>query len=107
MQKLPRKQKKELKKAQPLIIVFYVNVMNLDDADVKVYLEKITTLLVPDKKLTKEFVHYVVPVRGQETKNECINPVRISGKLFNTVKKQLEENQAKVDEILKNYNQNK
>jgi len=71
------------------------------------YMQKMMNILTPNKKMTREFIHYLIPVRDQETRIECLNPVRINGKFFDIITKQLEENQKIVDDIVKEYNKNK
>jgi len=69
--KLPRKQKKALKKAcQPLIMVFYIDVGNISMSDVSGYVRKVREQLNLDSDDRNKF--YIVPIKG-ETRVECVN----------------------------------
>lgn len=52
------------------MLAFYINVGNMDSEDVKKYMKKISKQLSSDKS----FRFFIVPVRDQETKIECIYP---------------------------------
>jgi len=105
--RIPRKQKKQFKKTQPIIIVCYINVGNMPDYDMKRYMEKIARMIKPTKKMSKEIIHYITPVRDQETRIECINPVQIEKGLYNKVLEQLEENKRTLDKLLKDNEEKK
>ena len=96
--RIPRKTKKNFKAIQPLVLVFYVNVGNMDGQDVNEYLDKIKNVITLNKEQTKCFF---VAVRDQETRIECINPVRIDNNLYKIATQKLEEAQQKFDEIIK------
>ena len=59
------------------IIVFYVNIGNLDNADVSAYIEKVNNAIKPSEEDKKHVIHYVIPVRNQDTKVECLNIPKI------------------------------
>ena len=99
--KIPRKQKKQFKKAHPLILVYYINVHNIPVGDVKPYISKLTNdLRMDNKKLGANSVQYFIPVRDQETKVECINPVLVDKNLYDRILIRLEETKAKLDNYL-------
>jgi hypothetical protein len=99
--KIPRKQKKKLKNLQPLVFVFYINVGNLDNHHVAEYMEKIFNVL---KNSENNFVNYFIPVRDQETKVECINPVQVNKKVYSKVIQQLEEYNTKLNNFIEEIN---
>jgi len=98
----PRKQKKAFKNVQPLILVYYMDVGNLPDADVNLYMKKIAKGLF--KKNEDGIIKYLIPVRNQETKVECINPIKVDGKLYAEVLVRFEELKNKFDELLNKNN---
>jgi hypothetical protein len=56
------------------IVVFYVNVGNLEQSDVSEYIKKVHETIKPLDEDKDSVIHYVIPIRGdQETKVECIN----------------------------------
>lgn len=72
----------------PLILVYYINVGNLPDYDVQKYIEKVSKFVNDG---TNNFVNYIIPVRGQETKVECLNPVQVKSDVYNNIINKLEE----------------
>lgn len=59
-----------------MILAAYVNVGSLDECDVKKYCEKISKMI----NTTRGAVYYIIPVRDQETKIECVYPSLVSDK---------------------------
>ena len=61
------------------IIVFYINVGNLDHEGVSGMIKKVQDMIKPLPEDAVKVIQYVIPVRDQETKIECINsPVYFS-----------------------------
>lgn len=61
------------------IIVFYVNVGNLEQADVAAYVRNVQNIIKPLEEDKNDVINYVIPVRGQDTRVECINaPILIT-----------------------------
>lgn len=56
-----------------LILVFYVNVGNLDEQDVAEHIEMIRIRIANDKPEDTAPWFYI-PVRGEDTRVECLNP---------------------------------
>lgn len=97
---LPRKKKKALKKVtQELIIVCYMNIGNIPNSDVQEYMSKVAKSIQSSKD---KITHYFIPVRDQETRIECINPVRVDNKTYEHIKQKLSVAQKTLDEILNN-----
>lgn len=95
--KIPRKQKKRIKNSHPLILVCYINVGKIPKGDVEKHLSKIASLW---ENSAHNFVNYFIPVRGQETKIECINPVQINNKMYAKIVEQLGEYKNKLNDFL-------
>jgi hypothetical protein len=99
--RIPRKQKKRLSKANPIILVNYINIGNLSNEDVREYMyEIIKELKVSKEKGGDNIIQYFIPVRNQESKVECINPVLVNNELYQQAKVQLEEARKALDELL-------
>lgn len=97
----PRKKKKSLKNVQPLILVHYINVGNLPACDVKIYLSDVAKYTATNGKEAGQYKRYFIPVINQETKVECINPIRVSSNVYNDVIFKLNETQKKLNDFLK------
>ena len=95
--KMPRKQKKKLKSSHPLILVYYVSIGNLQDRDVLEYIQKVADAMDNPEY---NFLKYFIPIRGGDSKVECINPVQINSKMYAKVVEQLEENKNKLNDFL-------
>ena len=57
------------------VLVHYINVGNLDEADVQGYIGSIADSCKDSYK--GEYHALFIPVRGQETKVECLNPIAL------------------------------
>ena len=104
--RFPRKLKKQFKAVQPIILVFYIDVGNLPDCDVREYLSKISEALT-EKNSKTEYKYFFIPVRGQVSKVECINPVRTSGKVYENIVQKLNNSQQALDEFLSKKDESK
>ena len=61
------------------ILVFYINVGQLSYSDVEEAISKVKELAKPKKEDEDKVIQYIIPVRDQETRVECINaPVYVS-----------------------------
>lgn len=78
------------------ILVFYINVGNASHEDVQKITESVRNLISLKKEDKEETIQYIIPVRDQETKVECINnPIYILSNM------QMEEYQLKIEKINK------
>lgn len=63
------------------IIVYYINVDNMDPRDVGDIIKNVQNLVKPSKEDAKKMIQYVIPVRNTPSKIECINnPIYFSHK---------------------------
>ena len=53
------------------VLVHYINVGNLDHMDIRAYIEQIKN----ECNYDGEYHAVFIPVRGQDTKIECLNPI--------------------------------
>ena len=77
-----------------LILVAYVNVGNIHDADVGAYLEEVGKNL--SHKTDDSVITYIIPVRGQESRLECINPKLVSEEEYEKARKVCQELQDRL-----------
>lgn len=100
--RIPRKQKKRLNKTNPIILVYYINIGNLSNYDFKEYIHKtIKFLKINKKNKENNIIQYFIPVKNQESKVECINPILVDNELYQQAKNRLEEANKKLDDLLK------
>jgi hypothetical protein len=90
------------------ILVFYINVCNLNQEEVTNTIENIRNLIKPSEEDRDDVIHYIIPVRDQETKIECINaPIFITSKdMEKEVNKKMEIIDKKLDRITSYVNAN-
>ena len=62
---------------QQIILAVYINVGNLSDEETQNYIAKIQRTFSEDKR-QENIIHYIIPVKDQSTKVECIYPNFIS-----------------------------
>jgi hypothetical protein len=79
------------------ILVFYFNVDELSTEKIAENSFKLNEMLKTEE--LNKYITFIIPVRNQPTKVECINPVLVSKKEYNIVKETLE----KTEKILKDY----
>lgn len=61
------------------ILVFYINVGNASHQEVDEIVSNIRKTIKANKEDEEKIMHYIIPVRDQETKIECLNsPLYIS-----------------------------
>ena len=83
-----------------LILVFYINVADIDRADVIEYLNDARKGLADF--LDESIISYFIPVEEEESHLECINPVKLEG----TEYEKLDEANKKFSEVLENLTNN-
>lgn len=57
--------------AEKILLACYINVGNMDDVDARQYVSKMREAL---NRNNKAFIHYIIAVRDQETRIECVYP---------------------------------
>jgi hypothetical protein len=81
---------------EPVILVFYLNVGNLEECDVQESIEKIKhQFRFKDEK----FLSFFIPVRNQDSKVECIYPVLLDDTQKSKVKKAIQRLEKEIPEI--------
>ena len=70
---------------EKLILVLYLNMNGVPNNEVDDYCKQVIEKIKND-----DIIHYVIPVRNQETKVECINPKLVSEKGYEQAKIALE-----------------
>lgn len=55
------------------ILIFYINVGHANSSDTSVIIERVRNAIKPLKEDENKILQYVIPVRDQETKVECLN----------------------------------
>ena len=79
-----------------LFLVIYVNVDSIL-GDVSVYLEAFARQATFDDSVMR----LIVPVRGQETRVECINPVLLNEEQYKEAEEKIKSLQEEVEKALK------
>lgn len=93
------------KEQQPLILVSYIEIGNAADYEVMEIVEKVRKAIVnPEEKNIK---HFIIPVRDQGSKIECINPVRVSDDEYKLIEEKLQNCEKELHKVLKNYRKEK
>ena len=80
-----------------LFLVIYVNIDNIHMGDVSEYLMAFARQTTFDETVMR----LIVPVRDQETRVECINPVLLTEEQYKEVEEKIKTLQEKVEEALK------
>ncbi len=86
-----------------LFIIIYVDVRNVNRADVSEYLRPIANATVFDESV----IRLIIPTRDSETRVECINPVLLTEEQYEETKKRIEDLAEKVKEALDTLKENK
>ena len=81
---------------EKIILVHYINVGNKSPEKVSQMMAEINAVLSKEENI----IHYVYPVRDQETRVECINPKLVSEEDYNSTKEVLKRNQEIVTRLL-------
>ena len=79
-----------------LFLVIYVNIDNIHMSDVSAYLEAFARQTTFDETVMR----LIVPVRDQETRVECINPVLLTEEQYKETEEKIKTLQEKVEEAL-------
>lgn len=86
-----------------LILVFYINVDSIDSCDVYDYLNEAREGLTSN--LDNSVISYFIPIEGENSKVDCINPCFIDGDEYEAAKEKLDNAVKKLEEFLiKNEN---
>jgi hypothetical protein len=80
-----------------LILVAYINVGGIHDADVSAFLTETANNLKP--KEDDSILFYVIPVRGEESRLECVNPKLVSEEEYEKAKLACEKISEKLKEL--------
>lgn len=86
-----------------LFLVIYLNITGIHSADVVEYINEVTEVVKFDDSVQR----LIVPVRGEETKIECINPVLLTDEQYEEARKKIESLTEKVEEAIKMLKENK
>jgi hypothetical protein len=79
-----------------IILVFYVDIGNISPEDCQTYLSRVNdSVLIPDDNI----IQYIIPIRGENSRIECLNPKLVTEQEYISVKTILD----KTTEILNNY----
>lgn len=82
-----------------LILVAYINVGGIHDADVSAFLTETANNLKP--KEDDSILFYVIPVRGEESRLECVNPKLVSEEEYEKAHQACEKIAEKLKELTK------
>lgn len=82
-----------------LILVAYINISGIHDADVSDFIMEAVNNLKP--KEDDSILFYVIPVRGEESRLECINPKLVSEEEFEKAHQACEKIAEKLKELTK------
>lgn len=82
---------------EKIILAHYINVGNSSPQRVAETIQSLRKLLDMEDN---EIIHYLYPVRDQETRVECLNPRLVSEEEYQNAKKILERNQSIVTKLL-------
>jgi hypothetical protein len=80
-----------------LFLVIYLNIANIPSQDVVEYINKVAEVTKFDDSVQR----LIVPVRGEETKIECINPVLLTEDQYKDVEDKINTLKQVVEEKLK------
>lgn len=83
-----------------LILVFYINVDRIDQYDIPGYLNDARKGLT--RNLDDSVISYFIPIEGENSKVDCINPSFIDGDEYESAKEKLENAVKKLEELLTN-----
>ena len=80
-----------------LFLVIYLNIASIPSEDVVEYIKKVTEVI----KFDDSVLRLIVPVRGEETKIECINPVLLTEEQYKDAEEKINTLKQVVEEKLK------
>lgn len=79
-----------------LILGIYVNIDRINTSDVDEYLTEFASTV----KFDDSVMRFIIPVRGEESRVECINPVLLTEEQYKETEEKVKKLQEKVDEAL-------
>ena len=85
---------------EKIILVNYVAVGNMSMNEVHEYLEDFERKIVPKDE---GIFNYIVPIKGYDSRVECLNPKLVSEDDYKQAKELLDRNQKIVDELVESY----
>ena len=80
-----------------LFLIIYINIGNISDSDVSIFLRNFADATTFDESVMR----LIIPVRGEETRVECINPVLLNEEQYKETEEKIKGLQEKVEEALK------
>ena len=80
-----------------LILVAYIDVSGNSDADASSLLQEVVNRLEKDND--GSILYYVIPVRGEDSRLECINPMLVSEEEYEKAKQACEKIYEKLKEL--------
>jgi hypothetical protein len=83
-----------------LMLAFYINVDRIDQSDMPAYLNEVREGLT--RNLDNSVISYFIPIEGENSKVDCINPSFIEGDVYKDNKEKLENVVKKLEEFLTN-----
>ena len=83
-----------------LILVFYINVDRIDQNDIYEYMNDARKCLT--RNLDDSVISYFIPIEGENSKVDCINPSFIDGDEYEAAKEKLDNAVKKLEEFLTN-----
>ena len=83
-----------------LILAFYINVDGIDQYDIPEYLNDAREGLTSN--LDDSVISYFIPIEGENSKVDCINPSFIDGDEYEAAKEKLDNAVKKLEEFLTN-----
>ena len=83
-----------------LILVAYINISGINDADVPAFIMESVNNLKPKEDDSTLF--YAIPVRGEESRLECVNPKFVSEEEYKKAKQACEKISEKLKELSNN-----
>ena len=81
------------------ILIAYINVSGVNDSDLSAFLQEAVNNLKPEED--DSILFYAVPVRGEESRLECINPKLVSEEEFEKAHQACEKITEKLKELMK------
>jgi hypothetical protein len=84
---------------EKIILIYYINVGNIERNDVSKVVEDVVRKFSPKEE--DNIISYWIPIREGETRVECINPKLVSQEDFTEAKQVLDRNQKIVNDIIK------
>lgn len=81
------------------ILVAYINVSGVNDSDLSAFITEAVNSLKPEED--DSILFYAIPVRGEESRLECINPKLVSEEEFEKARLACEKITEKLKELTK------